>query len=188
MPLKRFIFIRHGDTNWNIKLLKSGPKDYGLNNLGKQQALNAAENIKKYVQAFPEIQFKILSSTLSRAKETAEIIGKYNSLSILFDDKLNERYYGDHSKNEITDQESLENFHKRVNLIIKDILSSNQEQLIIVSHQGVFKAIQEILVKPTILRKLDNGEIATFWHNNVNWCIDTLDEFSTKCLGEQIFS
>jgi broad specificity phosphatase PhoE len=66
---KRVYIIRHGETNWNLKgKIQGGGFDIPLNNNGKLQALKAAEFLK-------DVPFDLIaSSSLSRAKETADII------------------------------------------------------------------------------------------------------------------
>lgn len=66
---KRVYIIRHGETNWNVKgKIQGGGFDIPLNENGKLQALKAAEYLK-------DVPFDLIaSSSLSRAKETADII------------------------------------------------------------------------------------------------------------------
>ena len=66
---KRVYIIRHGETNWNVKgKIQGGGFDIPLNDNGKLQALKAAEFLK-------DVPFDLIaSSSLSRAKETADII------------------------------------------------------------------------------------------------------------------
>ena len=66
---KRVYIIRHGETNWNVKgKIQGGGFDIPLNENGKLQALKAAEFLK-------DVPFDLIaSSSLSRAKETADII------------------------------------------------------------------------------------------------------------------
>ncbi|MBG6053674.1 putative phosphoglycerate mutase [Salinibacterium sp. CAN_S4] len=63
-----YAFIRHGQTDWNRDLLFQGSSDIPLNDLGRQQAVEAAA-----VLAGGEWT-AIVSSGLQRARETAQII------------------------------------------------------------------------------------------------------------------
>ena len=76
IPLKegnsRLILVRHGETNWNMEGRFQGQIDIPLNPTGKKQALAAGLFLKN----FP-IQ-KAFSSSMSRPKETAEIILQFH--------------------------------------------------------------------------------------------------------------
>ena len=81
--------IRHGQTDWNVERKIQGQTDIPLNLNGKQQAEEAAKEIANL-----KID-RIISSDLSRAKETAEIINKKVGKEITFDKRLREVNYGD---------------------------------------------------------------------------------------------
>lgn len=63
--------LRHGQTDWNIDMRLQGISDIPMNDYGRQQAETAAK-----VLAGQDWD-KIVSSPLSRAVETAEIVAKY---------------------------------------------------------------------------------------------------------------
>lgn len=84
---KKFIFVRHGSSDSNIE-------NYRLNTRGKEQALVAATNIKKYLQKSIDKKVSIISSELNRAIETAHIISEYNNnIPISYNSNLNLRYF-----------------------------------------------------------------------------------------------
>ena len=64
----RLLLVRHGETQWNKESRFQGIRDIPLNENGKAQGRKAAEFLKDI-----EIDFAI-SSSMSRPKETAEII------------------------------------------------------------------------------------------------------------------
>lgn len=76
--------IRHGETDWNVERKIQGQTDIPLNSNGKQQAEEAANEIANL-----KID-RIISSDLSRAKETAEIINKKVGAKITFDKRIRE--------------------------------------------------------------------------------------------------
>ena len=64
----KLYITRHGQTDWNARNQALGSTDIPLNEAGRQQARQAAEDLK-------DLQFDaIYCSPLSRAHETAEII------------------------------------------------------------------------------------------------------------------
>jgi broad specificity phosphatase PhoE len=83
-----FIF-RHGETDWNKKRRLQGQTDIPLNETGREQARDLAIKLKRYN---PEV---ILTSDLSRAKETAEIVNKIISTSVIKSAELRECSLGD---------------------------------------------------------------------------------------------
>ena len=68
----RLLLVRHGETEWNRQGKFQGQIDIPLNDHGRNQATKAAEFLKDV-----NIDFAV-SSTMSRPKETAEIILKYH--------------------------------------------------------------------------------------------------------------
>lgn len=84
--------IRHGQTDWNAAGLFQGTSDIPLNDVGRQQARDAGLALLKGGENWQQI----VSSPLSRARETAAIIaetlGLYLGPTI---PELVERHYGD---------------------------------------------------------------------------------------------
>lgn len=84
----QFLFIRHGETDWNRQQMLQGSRDIPLNATGVEQAKRAALALKN----FPVT--KIISSPLSRARQTAEFIAAHLELPVTEDHELKERHYG----------------------------------------------------------------------------------------------
>jgi broad specificity phosphatase PhoE len=82
--MQKFYFVRHGETDWNIKLGKvQGHTDIPLNEIGVKQATGLIEVCKS-------LDFhRVISSDLSRAHETAKILSE-NKHPILVDPNLRE--------------------------------------------------------------------------------------------------
>ncbi|HVX00878.1 MAG TPA: histidine phosphatase family protein [Candidatus Babeliaceae bacterium] len=68
----RFLFIRHGQTDWNANRRWQGHIDTSLNETGRQQAEQLAELLFEQEKDLDAIY----TSDLQRAYVTAEIIGK----------------------------------------------------------------------------------------------------------------
>lgn len=65
---KEFYFVRHGQTDYNISLIKINHADVPLNATGRKQALSIAPSVNR-------LPFKtICCSPLKRAKETKELL------------------------------------------------------------------------------------------------------------------
>jgi broad specificity phosphatase PhoE len=83
------LVFRHGETDWNRQRRFQGHTDIPLNELGREQAKSLAPLLEKHS---PEI---ILSSDLSRAKETAEIANTLVQVPILLSPAIRECRLGD---------------------------------------------------------------------------------------------
>ena len=87
---KRIILVRHGETDWNKQGRFQGQIDIPLNQNGKFQAKAASEFLKNNI-----IQ-KAFSSSLSRPKETAQIIlNEHPGVEISLKDSLKEISHGE---------------------------------------------------------------------------------------------
>lgn len=72
------MLIRHGQTDWNKARLMQGSSDIPLNETGRAQARSTAAALKEEGYEFDVI----VSSPLSRAKETADLIGQAFGLEV----------------------------------------------------------------------------------------------------------
>ncbi|NGX45054.1 MAG: putative phosphoserine phosphatase 2 [Chlamydiae bacterium] len=84
----RLILARHGQTQWNLEKRYQGSIDVPLTELGRQQA----RDLGKALNAIP--LKAIYTSPLSRAVETAEIIGHPRGLPLIHDENLKEGSFG----------------------------------------------------------------------------------------------
>ena len=86
---KRIILVRHGETDWNKQGRFQGQIDIPLNQNGKDQAKAASEFLKNI------FIHKAFSSSLSRPRETAQIILKeHPGIEISLKDNLKEIGHG----------------------------------------------------------------------------------------------
>lgn len=87
----RLVFLRHGETAWNVRRVIQGWRGTGLNALGLRQASLAAGRFRKMG---PRIDY-IVSSDLKRAMQTAMALGKALRLPVVARQDLRERNFGD---------------------------------------------------------------------------------------------
>ena len=83
-----FWYLRHGETDWNARGISQGNVDIPLNPTGLAQARAAAEMLRNRGIA------TIISSPLSRARVTAEIVAEQLDLPVTLDDGLREVAFG----------------------------------------------------------------------------------------------
>ncbi|MDQ2803974.1 MAG: histidine phosphatase family protein [Pseudomonadota bacterium] len=83
-----FWFLRHGETDWNARELSQGNVDIPLNTTGLAQARSAAKLLPGHGIR------TIVSSPLSRARDTAEIAGAALALPVQIDNDLREVSFG----------------------------------------------------------------------------------------------
>ena len=84
-----FIFLRHGETDWNASGLSQGRTDIPLNARGQAQAHDAARLL-----AHRGIRH-IVASPLGRAQETARIVGDALGVAVATETDLQEVSFGD---------------------------------------------------------------------------------------------
>ena len=94
MMKTNLVLVRHGQSEWNKKNLFTGWKDPELTDLGVEEAIQAGNILKE-----KEINFDVMfTSDLLRAQETGRLILEQmnqSEISIIKDQRLNERNYGD---------------------------------------------------------------------------------------------
>jgi broad specificity phosphatase PhoE len=86
------LLARHGETDDNIPPLRfQGSRDTPLNATGREQAHALAERVAR---EHPDVR-TLYSSQLSRARETAEIVGAKIGLQPVLDARFAESYRGE---------------------------------------------------------------------------------------------
>ena len=169
----KILLIRHGETTGDIEDRYGGSYDDPLTERGREQLGETAKRLTGN-----QVD-KLYSSTLLRAKESAEIINNVLKTEIEFLDGLRERNYG--ALGGLTKQEAIERYPEAVELhkdpantdpdgepqasftervlnTFKSILDQKYDSVAIVSHGGPIKVILRHLNKP-LPEKIGDGEI-----------------------------
>ncbi|MGB8391163.1 glucosyl-3-phosphoglycerate phosphatase [Mycobacterium sp.] len=89
MRIRRLVMLRHGQTDFNLGSRMQGQLDTELSELGRAQAVAAAEVLGKLQP------LRIVSSDLRRAYDTAIRLGERTGLQVRVDDRLRETHLGD---------------------------------------------------------------------------------------------
>lgn len=149
-------FVRHGESEANLKGVFAGQKDDSiLTEKGKEQARITAQNIKLQI---PKID-RIIYSPLKRTLETAEIIATeigFDINKIEVDNRITEYDMGSLtgtpiqkiSSTALTTVENAEDvngFRDRVYSCIKE-LSVLPETILVVSHAGVGRILEAVKI------------------------------------------
>lgn len=168
IPKKAFYFIRHGETEWNKLGIYMGSQNIPLNATGVKQAKEAALLLKQ------EPIDNIVSSSLIRALQTAEIISETINKPITIIDNFKERYLGVKEGKRVNesipieelvintydDEEKADLFQNRVISSMNDVLNNSSGNLLIVSHGGVYAAMCSAMKWPVI----DIENCASIYH------------------------
>jgi len=154
--------VRHGQTNWNIEHRIQGHLDIPLNETGRNEADICGKRL-----ASVRLE-QIISSDLSRARETADIINAPLSLPIKLDARLRELRFGDLEGvfvKDITDKtwdtfnhkahqlnaESLAEFYERVKSFFEEVHAA--QNTLIVTHGGVIRMARYLSCHPDLFNQ-----------------------------------
>lgn len=180
----KLYFARHGQTNWNIQNRLQGSSDIPLNETGIQQAHTLADKLKNV-----EIDL-IISSPLSRALDTANIVNSQKQIQLITNNSLVERNFGclegikgyeydrdlywDYNKDyKYKDVESIQSFFTRVHTYIDNLIKQYpNKNILLVSHNGVYIATEcyfnGLPANNNLLNlKLDNCSYAEYDSNKI---------------------
>lgn len=143
------LFVRHGQTDWNVQKKVQGLANIELNETGINQAENARELLEK------ENIDLIICSPLKRTIQTANIINKNKKIELIIDDRIIERDFGEfegvnkeefnfgdfwsYDKNiKYKNAENIQKFFKRVYAFLDDLNQKySDKKILLVSHGGV---------------------------------------------------
>ncbi|HZP20328.1 MAG TPA: histidine phosphatase family protein [Bauldia sp.] len=96
MSVPTIVFIRHGETDWNVEERLQGQRDIPLNDRGRLQARRNGETV---LAELPEaIGYDFVASPLTRSRDTMEIVRTAMGLdpkAYRLDDRLRELTFGE---------------------------------------------------------------------------------------------
>lgn len=178
----RIFIVRHGETEANKQGYLQGWSDDPLNENGILLAEITGRGMKG-------IRFDAcISSPLSRAKETAEIIlgESENCIPISFDDRIKEMSFGDFERLSIKDEkvvgflekpdvdykfpdgESARELMERTQGFLRELIAKDDDKTYLVSTHGcALRAMLNFLYE----------DPSDFWHGHVpfNCCVNIID-------------
>ncbi len=149
-------FIRHGQTDWNLKKLLQGRDEIPLNEIGLSQADTASLSLKESFDRLSLKINKVFASPLSRAKVTGEKISLALNCPFSTDERLIERDFGEisgkpytfgspailHDVPEIKGLEPTKDVISRVYSFVKENVKMG-EKIIAVTHGSVTRVFAE---------------------------------------------
>lgn len=163
--------IRHGQTDWNFQGRLQGRADIPLNDTGREQARVVGEQLVASGQHWDVL----VSSPLSRARETAQIIGAAVRLQLqrTYDD-LVERSFGDaegYHCSGMTEQqrhafmeehgEATEDVIDRGLRVLTQIMADYPDRNVMAVSHGTFIRLTAGHILGRKLHSVANGEIVT---------------------------
>jgi broad specificity phosphatase PhoE len=139
------LLVRHGETDWNAEGRLQGHTDRPLNDDGRRQAKDLADRLAR-----DEPIDAIYASDLSRAKETAEILGERLGHPVVIDPDLREKNWGNWEGLTGDERaaiefvgESTQEHRDRVLRAVRRIVERHPGQrIVVVTHGGSLRRIQ----------------------------------------------
>lgn len=165
MGTKLIYFVRHGETENNVKNIRQGPEG-PLSVRGKDQALATAKRFPKH-KGHPQV---IISSPYERTKETAGIIGNELNMGVEYSDLLVERknpteivgheggekdvrkivdridksYHADNLR--YSDEENFVDLKERAKKLLDYIKYRPEERIMMVTHSNFLKMVASYML------------------------------------------
>jgi broad specificity phosphatase PhoE len=164
------LLVRHGETDWNAEGRLQGHTDRPLTAYGREQAKKLADRLDGDTIA------AVYASDLSRARETAEIVGERLGLTVVIDPDLREKNWG--SWEGLTGSErdrvefvgeTTEAHADRILRAVRRIAERHPgERVLVVTHGGSVRRIQAA-VYGMALPVLDNCAVWELTHEGGNF-------------------
>ena len=183
----KICLVRHGETDWNKLGRLQGSSDIPLNETGIMQASLAAQALKDKGYEI------VITSPLTRAKQTAQIIADLNGLSLIEMDAFKERCFGDaegllkeereqlYPDNKFPNLESYQDLAARLRNGLTEVTNLPYEQVIIVAHGTAINCILAIFSNFEIgsgKTVLLNACTSIITYENEEWKIESYNDVS----------
>lgn len=146
---KPFLFVRHGQTEYNVRGILAGSTDVALTETGLREAAAAAEILAG------EALRAVCSSPLKRARDTARLIAAPHNLPVTIIENLRERDWGewegqvfpaDLGHPQPPGGEALEAYLARVERALDAFFAlTGDGPAVMVAHGGIFHALSRLL-------------------------------------------
>ncbi len=176
-----FGLLRHGQTDWNINFLLQGVTDIPMNQTGLEQVKLAAQAIQA------KDWDVVLTSPLTRAKQTAEIIATHVGFSeVIEQELLIERSFGEaeglsHEQwrakysnlDEIPGGESRQQLAARSQLLLDHVATEFKgKRVLAISHGALIRGLLAIASNNELPRdgeRLGNASLNIISHFESSW-------------------
>lgn len=192
--------LRHGETAWNLEERLQGRTDIPLNATGKSQ-ISYAATVLGQLNPVPEL---IISSPLTRARESAEIVSAQLSLpksGIRIEPLLTERHFGAGEGMTLAERtarypgdhypgmEAIEDLLQRANSAFYNIVNtfSDRQSILLVSHGALLYAMLTAITEDRIpyagsLTKFEQGSI-----RRIHYAAGKIQEIAKYKAQNQLF-
>ena len=185
------VWVRHGETDWNKAGRLQGREDIPLNDYGRLQAKTLGQYLAKKAP-----WDGIITSPLSRARETAEIISVATGTSVpmVVMEDLIERGYGQISgltraerearatEGSYPDMESFEAMSARVRRAMEEIRRGwTDARLIVVAHGGTINVVLSLISGGKVgtgKTVLANASFSTTFYQDHRWVLQSYNQLA----------
>lgn len=184
------VWVRHGETDWNKAGRLQGREDIPLNERGRSQAKILGQYLAKRAP-----WDGIMTSPLSRARETAEIISWETRILVpmVVMDDLIERGYGQasgltHAEREARfegsypDMESFEALSARVGRAMEELRRGWADaRLIVVAHGGTINVVLSLISEGKVgtgKTGLANASFSTTIYQDHRWVLQSYNQLA----------
>jgi 2,3-bisphosphoglycerate-dependent phosphoglycerate mutase len=178
-------FVRHGETDWNRERRAQGQRDIPLNEAGRRQAEVLAERFGN------ESWDMVYTSDLSRARETAEAIGRRLSIPVHSDNRLREIGFGRLEGTTIEErvvrwgglwkemdfgEEPISDIRARSSSFVQHVLDNHKGQRIAAVSHGAFIAdTLRMITGDSTISHLGNTSVTILKYEDNQWVCELLN-------------
>ena len=172
--------VRHGITDWNSEGRAQGVSDIPLNEEGREQATSLAHRLTK------DTWDVMVTSDLSRAKETGKIINATLEIPVIIDKRIREincgkmegtteneriKLWGSDWRKVDLGMESFDDVSKRGIDFLQEISTKHANKKILVISHGALLGLTLKRLLPHVFKEthLDNTSITTIKNHRGKW-------------------